>query len=120
MTASVPGTYQTLTTTTLYRTSMLLSKSVCAGDQLRPSVSIVRGVNHFAVANSPPAFAHMSMEDDIYNGYYIPSGSIILANTRCVDHQRYLSSFHNSRFVVRFYTTQQHTTPLKSSTLSVS
>ena len=32
----------------------------------------------------PMGFAHVSTEDDEYNGYFIPSGSIVMVNVWCV------------------------------------
>ena len=34
----------------------------------------------------PLALAHAALEDDDYNGYHIPKGSVILANAWCASH----------------------------------
>jgi hypothetical protein len=34
----------------------------------------------------PTGLPHEVMVDDVYNGMFIPKGSVILANARCVNH----------------------------------
>lgn len=52
---------------------------------------------------SPVGVPHRSLEDDVYNGMFIPKGSIIYANARamCYDETRYKnpSQFNPERFM---------------------
>jgi hypothetical protein len=105
-----------------FRISMQYARSYFVGNQLYP---LVRFHDRFKMIASTErmvrkGIAHVSVEDDEYEGYFIPKQSIIFTNLWYVETRNCIVAFIHQLRQGQSYATPCHIQTLMHSNLSVS